>query len=230
MKSTYLFLLLQLMLNIRLLAHSPDVSSILIYEQNGQTNLLVRSSLDAFESEIIYRYGKNSYKNSSEFTALVLKDFKNHCKIKVNGSLIEITNFELRLGHETSLFCELKSIPAKIESLEITNDFFQDMPNNRCELILNIKNIALKQYLFDSNNAHSGRFVAENNMWITQEEIIIDPLGIIYWIAFLSILLAISIFLAKKIYKSKISRHFTHTYHQLKKVWNTVFATYEPPK
>ncbi|MFM7850413.1 MAG: hypothetical protein ACKO96_00495 [Flammeovirgaceae bacterium] len=198
MKSTFLFLSLQVLLSIHLVAHSPDVSSILIYEQNGQTNLLVRSSLDAFESEIIYRFGKNSYKNSNEFIALVLKDFKNHCKIKINGSLIEITNLELRLGHETSLFCELKNIPAKIESLEITNNFFEDIPNNRCELILNIRDIALKQYLFDSGNKHSSRFVTENRIWLNQEETKSWPFRAVYWLAFFMILLVISLLLIKR--------------------------------
>ena len=48
----------------------------MIYEQNGKSILLIKSSLTAFEQEIIYLYVKDSYKTPQEFHLLVIKHFK----------------------------------------------------------------------------------------------------------------------------------------------------------
>ena len=39
-------------------AHNPDLSSLMIYEQNGKSILLIKSSLTAFEGEVNYIFGK----------------------------------------------------------------------------------------------------------------------------------------------------------------------------
>jgi hypothetical protein len=53
-----------------LYAHSPDLSSLMIYEENGKTFLVIKSSIAAFEGEVVYLYGKESYKTPQEFNEL----------------------------------------------------------------------------------------------------------------------------------------------------------------
>ena len=45
-------------------AHNPDLSSLMIYEQNGKSILLIKSSLTAFEGEVDYIFGKGCLQNS----------------------------------------------------------------------------------------------------------------------------------------------------------------------
>ena len=65
MKSVYLFLLLLCAKAVH--AHEPDLSNLMIYEQNGKCLLVIKSSLTAFEGEIDYLFGKNAYKSPEAF-------------------------------------------------------------------------------------------------------------------------------------------------------------------
>ncbi len=51
-------------------AHNPDLSSMMIYEQNGKSILLIKSSLTAFDGEVEYHFGKDAYKTPEEFEAV----------------------------------------------------------------------------------------------------------------------------------------------------------------
>jgi hypothetical protein len=51
---------------------SPDLSSLMIYEENGKTFLVIKSSIAAFEGEVVYLYGKESYKTPQEFNELAI--------------------------------------------------------------------------------------------------------------------------------------------------------------
>jgi hypothetical protein len=133
-------------------AHNPDIASMMIYEQNGKTILLIKSSLTAFESGVNYIFGKEAYKSPEEFIRLVLYHFKNNCFVTVNGRAISLRNMQVQLGHETNLFAELDSVPKAINSLYVKNTVFKDMPNNRCELIVTINGLPQKQYILDDSN------------------------------------------------------------------------------
>jgi len=51
-----------------LFAHSPDLSSMMIYEQNGKYFLAIKSSLTAFEGEIDYHLIKTHTKLQRNFS------------------------------------------------------------------------------------------------------------------------------------------------------------------
>lgn len=48
-------------------AHQPDLSNIMIFEQNGKNLLMIRSALTAFEGEVDFHYKKGAYKTPEAF-------------------------------------------------------------------------------------------------------------------------------------------------------------------
>jgi len=157
------------------LAHQPDLSSLMIYEQNGKSILLIKSSLTAFEGEIDYHFGKNAYKTPQAFQELVIAHFQKNCVITLNHQTIKFVNIQVVLGHETSLFAELSNPPQAITSLYVKNTVFKDIPNNLCEVILSIGNLPQKQLLLGSNYQYEAQLNIENGSWI-----MVDTAGAFY--------------------------------------------------
>lgn len=151
------------------MAHQPDLSSLMIYEQNGKSILLIKSSLTAFEEEIIYLYGKDSYKTPQEFQQLVIKHFQKNCSVIINGETIKFVNPKVILGHETTIFAELSSRPKTIKSLDVKNAVFKDMPNNVCEVILTLNGLPQKQFVLGNALSHEAKLQIVNENWIIEE-------------------------------------------------------------
>lgn len=152
-----------------LFAHSPDLSSLMIYEQNRRVFLVIKSSIAAFEGEVHYNYGKDSYKTPQQFNELAIRHFKKNCFVVVNNDTTQFVNPQIQLGHETTLFAELKNVPQKITNYYVKNSLFKDMPNNQCELILTYKNLPQKQFILNNENNHEVKFKITNNNWIVEE-------------------------------------------------------------
>lgn len=152
-----------------LFAHSPDLSSMMIYEQNGKTFIVIKSSLTAFEEVVVYHYGKDSYKTPQEFNKLAIKHFIKSCFVVINNDDITFTNLQIQLGHETTLFAELENVPKNITTYYVKNIMFEDMPNNQCELILSHKDLPQKQVILNNENTHEVQFRIENNKWEIEE-------------------------------------------------------------
>ena len=150
-------------------AHSPDLSNLMIYEQNGKCFLLIKSSLTAFAGEVDFHFKKNAYKTPEEFEQLVIKHFNKSCLIVINGDAIELSNTQVKLGHETTLFAELINPPQKIESYHIRNTFFKDMPSNQCELVLTTKDLPQKQFIFNNENNQEVNLRVENKQWVVEK-------------------------------------------------------------
>lgn len=150
-------------------AHSPDIASLMIYEQNGKTILLLKSSLTAFETEVQYLFGKDSYKTPEEFNELAKQLFQKKCFVVANEDSISFSNIQLQLGHETNLFAELDHMPKAIKTLHIKAAMFEDINNNKCELILTLTGIEQKQYIFDNSNQHEVSLEVKNNTWVIAE-------------------------------------------------------------
>lgn len=152
-----------------LYAHSPDLSSLMIYEENGKTFLVIKSSIAAFEGEVVYLYGKESYKTPQEFNELAIEYFQENCFVAINNETIKFINPQIQLGHETTLFAELQHIPKQINSIYVKNTLFKDMPNNLCELILILKGLPQKQYILNNNSRHEVKLKLEKNKWSIEE-------------------------------------------------------------
>ena len=146
-------------------AHEPDLSNLMIYEQNGKCFIVIKSSLTAFEGEVDYLFGKNAYKSPEEFQQLVIKHFQNNCLVIINDERITFKNLKVILGHETTLFAELSNTPSKVNSIYVRNTLFKDMPSNMCEIILMFKGLDQKQYILSKGNEHEVKLTIENNKW-----------------------------------------------------------------
>lgn len=147
-------------------AHSPDLSSVMIYEQNGKLLLLIKGSLTAFEGEVDYHFKKNAYKTPEEFIQLVIKHFGNNCLVVINNDTIKFIHPQVQLGHETTLFAELKNVPQKIQSFYIKNTLFKDTPNHQSELVITAKGLPQKQFILYYGNHHEVRLSVQNKIWI----------------------------------------------------------------
>lgn len=147
-------------------AHGPDLSNLMIYEQNGKCFLVIKSSLTAFEGEVDYLFGKNAYKSPEAFQLLVIKHFQNNCLVIINNDTVKFNNPKVILGHETTLFTELINTPKKPNSIYVRNTLFKDMPSNLCELILTLNGLPQKQYILKNDNKHEVTLKVENNNWI----------------------------------------------------------------
>ncbi|MFM8741533.1 MAG: hypothetical protein ACKOC0_15220 [Cytophagales bacterium] len=147
-------------------AHSPDLSSMMIYEQNGKFLMLIKSSLTAFEGEINYIYGKNAYKTPEEFIQLVIKHVRKSSFVIINNDTIRFANVQVMLGHETTLFAELTGSPTDYKSIFVKNTMFKEMPNNQTELIVTTNTRPQKQYILYNGNDHQVKFGAKNGKWV----------------------------------------------------------------
>ena len=150
-------------------AHTPDLASLMIYNQNGKSILVIKSALTAFEGEVDYIFGKEAYKTPEEFNQLVLQHFQKNCVIIANGDTLKFSNLQVQLGHETNLFAELDNVPKTIESFYVSNTFFQDMNNNQCELILALNGYSQEQYVLNNENIHAVKLEMAGNKWVVDE-------------------------------------------------------------
>ena len=184
-----------------LFAHSPDLSSMMIYEQNGKYFLAIKSSLTAFEGEIDYHYNKNAYKTPEEFQQLVSQHFQKNCLLIINNDTIKFINPTVVLGHETTVFAELLNVPDKFNSLYVRNTVFKDMPNNMCELILTLKGLPQKQYILTNENKQEVKLRVENDNWEVEETnaSFFKSSNLLLWsLLFLSVLVVVAIAVWRK--------------------------------
>ena len=184
-----------------LFAHSPDLSSMMIYEQNGKYFLAIKSSLTAFEGEIDYHFNKNAYKTPEEFQQLVSKHFQKNCLLIINNDTIKFINPTVVLGHETTVFAELLNVPDKFNSLYVRNTVFKDMPNNMCELILTLKGLPQRQCILTNENNQEVKLRVENDNWEVEETnaSFFKSSNLLLWsLLFLSVLVVVAIAVWRK--------------------------------
>jgi len=147
-------------------AHQPDLSNLIIYEQNGKKIVVLKSSLTAFEGEVDFHFTKEAYKTPEEFIALAIKHFEKNCILIINEDTVKWFNIKLMLGHETTLFAVIDNKVAAITTLHLKNTFFKEMHHNQCEVIISFKDIPQYQYVLNDENKQEVNLVFENNKWV----------------------------------------------------------------
>lgn len=153
-----------------LIAHSPDLSSILVYQQNGRYFLELKSSIVAFEGEVNFHFGKDSYKTPEEFNELAIKHFKRSCVVVVNRDTIKYINPQIQLGHETTLLVELENMPQKVNHFYIRNVFFKDMPNNQSDFFFSYDSLQINRYVMNDKNNHEVNIKIESNISLVEDD------------------------------------------------------------
>jgi len=142
----------------------------MIYEQNGKNILLIKSSLTSFEGEVQLNNKKDAYKTPEEFIELTKEYFEKNCLIVLNGDTIKYDSIQVQLGHETTLFAELKDVPQKIETFFISFTMFKDMHNNKCELIMTAQGLPQLQHILNNDNQHQILYSVKDGKWVQPKE------------------------------------------------------------
>ncbi len=167
MKPIY-FIVLMLLAKV-VHAHQPDLSNLMIYEQNGKYLLLIKTSFSAFEGEVDLQYNKNAYKNAEEFKQLVTKHFQKKCFVIMNNDTVKFINPYVILGHETTIFAELRNVPQNITTIYTENHVFKDIHGSQSELIVLLNGLPKKQYILNEENNYTVNLTLENKNWIVGE-------------------------------------------------------------
>jgi hypothetical protein len=187
---------LLLLTSISIKAHQSDLSTVLInQDEKGRCFLQIYSSLNAFEGEVDYKYGKNAYKTPEEFRALVIDHFKKNVLFICNTTdTIKFGKPQVLLGHETKLLVEVFGFPKTISSMYFKNAFFRDTPHNKSSLIILKKGLPNQLYVLNNENKQQIDLVLKNGKWeptTTNSSLLKSP--ILIWgfiiVLFLSIIL-----------------------------------------
>jgi LPXTG-motif cell wall-anchored protein len=160
-KNIILIILSVLCISWGVKAHQPDLSSTILVEQaDDKWVLQVRAALTAFEYEIEEHFGVSSYTSPEEFNELVIAHVQENLSILINNAgSIKFQNGMVKLGHETSVTFEVLGIPETIESLNIRNESFSNIPRNQSALIVLKEGFSKEQFSLNSNNNHSVKLV-----------------------------------------------------------------------
>ncbi|MFK7809203.1 MAG: hypothetical protein AB8F74_15475 [Saprospiraceae bacterium] len=167
MKKYFLQVIL-LLYSINLLAHSPDVSTTLLSEQeNGKWVLQVKAALTAFEYEVATAFPEIKYQSPEEFKSLVIRHLQNNVSIVVDGNkTAEINKPFVKLGHETNVVFELTDMPKDFISIDFRNSSFKNINKNQSALIILKKGFAKNQFVLNKVNSHTAKLVIKNNSFV----------------------------------------------------------------
>ncbi|WP_405371045.1 hypothetical protein [Nonlabens sp. Asnod2-A12] len=150
LKITIVFMLMSL----TAAAHQPTTSTTMFSKtENGTWVLQVNSSLTAFESEIHYHYGKDSYKTAQEFEELVIKYLKKHIVVLANNKIvINLNQAYVKLGHETNVVFEIDAIPTPLTSMTVTNNSFKDINRSKSAFIILMDGYEKDHFVLEKDN------------------------------------------------------------------------------
>lgn len=152
-----LFVLSALFISVPAQAHQPNLSSIILAEQEeGKWVLQIRSALTAFEYVVEEHFGLSAYATPEEFQELVVNYMRDHIAIQFNGTHPAILrNGMVKLGHETNVVFELAGLPETIKSLSLENKSFKDIARNQSVLAIYKEGFSRNQFTLDNTNNHS---------------------------------------------------------------------------
>lgn len=193
-------LLLILVFNSVAWAHQPDLSMMILHQnEKGQYFLEMSSSLVAFDGEVAYKYGKESYKTPDEFKRLAIRHFMENFSLSFNeNQKANIENVSIVLGHETKLLMEVLNVPKAIGTIHIKNLVFSDMPQNQCIVMLSGEKLPKQQYILSNKNNNEIVLRLEGGIWKKKElneNKESNLMTIIGAVLFLALLLGLVIFL-----------------------------------
>jgi hypothetical protein len=174
-------------------AHQPGISSTTLIEgESGQWIIQLNSSLTSFQHEVKNAFGEDSYASADQFNQLVIKHFREHLTIKMNGNKMTLTNGYVKLGHATTVVFELSGDFGNVDDIFVKNEAFKNIHDSRSvfriikeeykknEIILNNKNNYQVNVSLEDN-----RFVLENTPLISQHVVIIFGILMALGLAFL---------------------------------------------
>jgi hypothetical protein len=156
-----LFFVLLLISGAGLQAHQADISTTMLVERGeGQWLLQINASLAAFEYEVKTVFPEATFDSPEAFQQLVLDLMLANLEIDFNdGTKAKLHNGIVKLGHETNVVFELKSVPGDLASVSVRNTTFKDIHRNQSALVFLKKGFESKQQILDGSNGHTIRLV-----------------------------------------------------------------------
>lgn len=160
-----LIILLAVLYSVGLCAHQADISRTMLLEQeDGSWQLVVTTSLTAFEYEVEAHFGKDAFATPQAFEELVLQHLQNTISIHFNdGNLANLTSGQVALGHETNVVFTVSGVPKKMDQIEVINTAFADIHRNQSALIVLKKGVEKKQFMLDATNNHMIRLAFDEH-------------------------------------------------------------------
>ncbi|WP_020566663.1 DUF6702 family protein [Neolewinella persica] len=190
-----LIILLAILSSCGLYAHQADISSTMLVEQEeGNWQLIVATSLTAFEYEVETHFGKDAYTTPQGFEELVLRHMLNTISIRFNdGEEATLTSGRVALGHETTVAFTVRGIPENIHQVEVTNTAFADIHRNQSALVVLKKDVTKKQFMLGADNNHKVRLALDNNTLreVQQAGLPVSSIGLVVLTAVILVLLGI---------------------------------------
>ncbi|MDI1323255.1 MAG: hypothetical protein PSV36_10930 [Algoriphagus sp.] len=121
-----------------LMAHTPLISSIRIFLEDGVWKLNLSSALTAFQFELQEKYPELVLSEMSEdqILSLMISHTKNTVSLEVNGEAILLQNGMVHPGHQTDLLFDLKEMPENMEEISLTMKSFESITQHSSLLIL----------------------------------------------------------------------------------------------
>ncbi|QMW05179.1 hypothetical protein [Spirosoma foliorum] len=133
-----LFISLFMYMPISLLAHNPQISTlVLVQNEHKQWNLIIGSSLTAFQ----YALQNKGLLNPSDtiqaarFQKLILDYLRENIQLSSNGDQrITLKNGMMILNHQTDVRYDLPEMPQQLQTLIIRQQSFASLKNHYCLL------------------------------------------------------------------------------------------------
>lgn len=162
-----------LLFSLKTKAHSPDLSSAMLVHQGDDWILQIRAALTAFEYEVHYHFGQDSYKTPEEFQDLVFQHVQDNLSIIFNRTTeVELEKGKVQLGHETYATFLVKNIPDKFEHIQFKNSSFKNIHRNQSTLLIYTDGIDKEQFVLDKKNNHTAELKLEGSKFIMMNKIV----------------------------------------------------------
>ncbi|WP_026951680.1 hypothetical protein [Algoriphagus mannitolivorans] len=188
-------------------AHDPDLSSLLIIEQeSGQWILQVNAPLTALEFVVNDTYGENSFESVKEFNQLLLSAFREKITLNVNGKELHLGHGLVSLGHATTIAFELPTMPEQIETLIVENNGFENIRHSQAIFGLIREGMEKSQFILNASNDYQLSLKVEGNQVILVEEAENKSFWILSGLMAL-LLFQVSFILYKKKWRRSISQN-----------------------
>ena len=184
-------------------AHQPSTSTTMLVEQNNTWVLQISASLTAFQYEIETHYGKDAYKTSEEFQAMVLEHVKKNLNITFNSDEKFILGKGIvKIGHETKVVFEVVNVPSDFKTIKLLNSSFKDIYNNQSALVILKEGVDKDHFVLNNKNNHTQHLMVEGSKYvlISKSEASFFTTTLLFIIIGLTAgVLGLKIFISKKI-------------------------------
>lgn len=182
----FVIILLFSLFSLSISAHQVDVSSTMLVEQSeGNWVLQIRAALTAFQYEVRSAYGEDSYKSPEDFKLFVKELVAKNVDIKFNqGTQCSVSDIQVNLGHETTVFMNVLGVPNDIQEVFVQNSLFQNVHKNRSALIVLKKGLDKNQFVLNEDNNHRLDLIVEGSKFAPKYEEISSSQGYTAYIFF----------------------------------------------